>query len=91
MRYALQFEERLEAVQISSPGAGCLIFSGNGVDWNPSELEDFADFYLTRKHRPNDPFATATNSWRIGLQSHPQPPAPITTHTAPRPYPHTTL
>jgi hypothetical protein len=57
MHYALEFEERLDAIQASSPGAGCLIFCGNGIDWHPSELEDFADFYRTGKHRPDDPFA----------------------------------
>jgi hypothetical protein len=57
LRYTLQFEEKLEAAQVSKPGTGCLIFCGNGMDWHPSELEDFADFYRTGKHRPDDPFA----------------------------------
>lgn len=58
LRYALEFEEKLVAVQATSPGAGCLIFCGNGIDWNPSELEDFADFYRTGRHRPDDPYAS---------------------------------
>jgi hypothetical protein len=57
MRYSLEFEEKLHAVQASSPGAGCLVFCGNGIDWHPSQLEDFADFYRTGAHRPDDPFA----------------------------------
>jgi hypothetical protein len=57
LRYALDFEEKLDAVQASAPGSGCLIFCGNGMDWHPSELEDFSDFYRTGKHRPDDPFA----------------------------------
>ncbi|WP_439371362.1 hypothetical protein [Bradyrhizobium sp. DASA03120] len=56
MRYTLEFEEKLEAVQAASPGSGCLIFCGNGIDWHPSHLEDFADFYRTGKHRPDDSF-----------------------------------
>jgi hypothetical protein len=56
LRYALDFEEKLYTVQATSPGAGCLIFCGNGIDWNPSELEDFADFYRTGRHRPDDPY-----------------------------------
>jgi hypothetical protein len=58
MRYTLEFEEKLHAVQATSPGGGCLIFCGNGIDWHPSQLEDFADFYRTGKHRPDDPFGT---------------------------------
>jgi hypothetical protein len=56
-RYTLEFEETLEAAQATAPGSGCLIFCGNGIDWHPSELEDFADFHRTGKHRPDDPFA----------------------------------
>jgi hypothetical protein len=56
MRYTLEFEEKLEAVQAASPGSGCLIFCGNGIDWHPSNLEDFAAFYRTGKHRPDDSF-----------------------------------
>jgi hypothetical protein len=56
MRYTLEFEEKLDAVQTGSPGSGCLIFCGNGIDWHPSHLEDFADFYRTGEHRPDDSF-----------------------------------
>lgn len=56
LRYTLEFEERLHAVQTTSPGAGCLIFCGNGIDWHQSQLEDFADFYHGGKHRPDDSF-----------------------------------
>jgi len=56
LRYTLEFEEKLQAVQAASPGSGCLIFCGNGIDWHPSHLEDFADFYRTGEHRPDDSF-----------------------------------
>jgi hypothetical protein len=65
LRYALEFEEKLLAVQATSPGAGCLIFCGNGIDWHPSQLEDFADFYRTGEHRPDDSFAEMeADTWR---------------------------
>jgi hypothetical protein len=34
-----------------------LIFCGTGFAWHKSNLEDFADFYLTGTHRGDDPFA----------------------------------
>jgi hypothetical protein len=63
MRYTLEFEEKLDAVQTGSPGSGCLIFCGNGIDWHPSQLENFADFYRTGKHRPDDSFPSAI--WNV--------------------------
>jgi hypothetical protein len=58
LRYTQEFEERLHAVQATSPGTGCLIFCGNGMDWHRSELEDFADFYRTGTHRADDPYGS---------------------------------
>ena len=34
-----------------------MIFCGTGFAWHKSNLEDFADFYLTGIHRGDDPFA----------------------------------
>lgn len=34
-----------------------LVFCGTGMEWHRSELEDFADFYRTGRHRQDDPFA----------------------------------
>ena len=57
MEYARKFEPRLaEAVKVQ-PGRGVLVFCGTGMEWHRSELEDFADFYLTRRFRQDDPFA----------------------------------
>jgi hypothetical protein len=39
------------------PGRAVLVFCGTGFAWHLSELEDFADFYRTGRHRSDDPFA----------------------------------
>ena len=55
--YTLDFETRLAAAKKIRPGPGLLVFCGNGVRWHRSDLEDFADFYHSGKHRQDDPFA----------------------------------
>lgn len=55
--YTMEFEERLAAAQAVKRGHGILIFCGTGFAWHKSNLEDFADFYLTGTHRGDDPFA----------------------------------
>lgn len=55
--YTLDFESRLAAAKVIRDGLGILVFCGNGFSWSASELEDFADFYRTGIHRPDDPFA----------------------------------
>jgi hypothetical protein len=51
------FEERLAEAKKIKDGPGLLVFCGNGVRWQRSNLEDFADYYHARKHRQDDPFA----------------------------------
>ena len=53
---SLKFETRLAEAKRIKPGPGLLIFCGNGVRWHRSNLEDFADFYHSGKHRQDDPF-----------------------------------
>ncbi len=55
--YTMDFEERLATAKAVKPGHGILIFCGTGFAWHKSNLEDFADFYLTGTHRGDDPFA----------------------------------
>jgi hypothetical protein len=55
--YTLDFETRLAAAKKLRSGPGLLVFCGNGVRWHRSDLEDFADFYHSGKHRQDDPFA----------------------------------
>ncbi len=55
--YTGDFETRLAAAKAIKPGPGILVFCGTGFAWHRSNLEDFADFYLTGVHRGDDPFA----------------------------------
>ena len=55
--YTRDFETRLAAAKAIKPGPGVLVFCGTGFAWHKSNLEDFADFYLTGVHRGDDPFA----------------------------------
>lgn len=57
MQYAREFEIRLAEANTLQPGRGLLVFCGSGFEWHYSELEDFADFYRTGRHRQDDPFA----------------------------------
>jgi len=57
LNYTMDFETRLAAAQKIKPGHGILIFCGTGFAWHKSNLEDFADFYVTGTHRGDDPFA----------------------------------
>jgi hypothetical protein len=52
----MQFEDRLAATKAIKKGPGILVFCGNGFAWRLSDLEDWADFYHSGKHRADDPF-----------------------------------
>jgi hypothetical protein len=53
----LDFEVRLAEAKEIKPGPGILIFCGTEFPWRLSNLEDFADFYMSGSHRQDDPFA----------------------------------
>jgi hypothetical protein len=57
LAYTQDFEARLAAAKRIRKGPGILIFCGNEFAWHRSNLEDFADFYHTGRHRADDPFA----------------------------------
>jgi hypothetical protein len=57
LEYTLDFEPRLAEAKQVREGPGLLVFCGNGVRWHRSNLEDFADYYYSRRHRQDDPFA----------------------------------
>ena len=38
-----------------------MAFCGDGFDWHLDELGDFADFYKTGSHNPDDPFQKMEN------------------------------
>jgi hypothetical protein len=70
MEYAREFEVRLAAANDAQPGRGVLVFCGDGWAWRLSQLEDFADFYRTGRHRPDDSFGRmeAEEIRRSGIQ-----------------------
>lgn len=55
--YSLSFESRLSEAKRWQDGTGILLFAGTGARWRCDELEDFADYYHSGQHRPDDPFA----------------------------------
>jgi hypothetical protein len=57
LEYTIDFEQRLAAAKAIRRGYGVLIFCGTGFAWHQSNLEDFADFYLTGVHRDDDALA----------------------------------
>ena len=57
LEYTMDFETRLTAAKAIKPGHRVLVFCGTGSAWHKSNLEDFADFYLTGAHRGDDAFA----------------------------------
>jgi hypothetical protein len=56
-KYTLEYETKLAEANKVHPGRGELVFCSAGFQWHVDELEDFADFYRTGTHRPDDPFA----------------------------------
>jgi hypothetical protein len=57
MTYARQFEDRLASANDVKAGEGVLLICGTGFPWRRDQLEDFADFYRSSRHRADDPFA----------------------------------
>lgn len=57
MEYTRDFEPRLADASRVQPRRGVLAFCGTEIEWDRSELEDFADFYRNGRHRQDDPFA----------------------------------
>lgn len=61
LQYAIEFEEKIETYRKSSKTYNVLICCGNGFHWHLDELEDFADFYSTGRHNPDDQFCDMEN------------------------------
>jgi hypothetical protein len=55
--YTIELEAKIDAIQDKGELSFAMVFCGNGYDWLLDQLEDFADFYLSGQHRPDDPFA----------------------------------
>jgi len=56
LNYTLETEAKLKDHIAFRPGRAVLVFCGTGFAWHVSELEDFADFYRSGRHRIDDPF-----------------------------------
>ena len=57
LTYCQQFESRLEQAHKILSGDGVLVFCGTGEAWHVSELKDFADYYHSGVHRPDDVYS----------------------------------
>jgi len=57
LQYTLECENKLVAYHTNNTMRCILMFCGNGFHWHLDELEDFADFYFTGKHNPDDQFS----------------------------------
>lgn len=55
--YTTELEAKIDAMRDTEGLSFAVVFCGNGYDWHLDQLEDFADFYMSGKHRPDDPFA----------------------------------
>lgn len=56
LEYTLEFEQKIENITNREALSFGLVFCGNGYNWHGDMLEDFADFYMSGKHRPDDLF-----------------------------------
>lgn len=55
--YTIELEAKIDAMRDKDGLLFAMVFCGNGYDWHLDQLEDFADFYMSGRHRPDDPFA----------------------------------
>ncbi|HNX29661.1 MAG TPA: hypothetical protein PKN87_09685 [Syntrophomonadaceae bacterium] len=57
VEYAAEYENKIALLGKPQATIFVLTFCGDGYDWDSRLLADFADFYLTGRHNPDDPFA----------------------------------
>jgi hypothetical protein len=53
--YTLELETKIRALPKQNQNYFRLVFCGDGIQWRRDHLEDFADFYFSGQHRPDDP------------------------------------
>lgn len=63
LHYALEFEEKILSYNKNDKTYFVMFFCGDGFDWGVSHLENFADFYSTGKHNPDDAFSKMENKF----------------------------
>lgn len=61
LEYAVELEEKINNYEITDKTYFVMVFCSDGFDWRLDELEDFADFYKTGHHNPDDPFRKMEN------------------------------
>jgi len=57
LQYTLEFENKILNYSSVEGAKYCLAFCSNGTDWGVDALEDFADYYRTGAHNPDDEFS----------------------------------
>lgn len=58
LEYAMELEAKIEFAKAMHPSATvCLMLCSMGFHWSRDELEDFAGFYRSGTHRPDDPYS----------------------------------
>lgn len=58
LEYTLECEEKIRHIVNSQDCRFGMVFCGDGFQWHRDQLEDFADFYFSGRHRPDDDFGT---------------------------------
>ncbi len=56
LEHTLALEDKIETITNRNDFSYALVFCGDGFRWHETDLEDFADFYRTGRHRPDDHF-----------------------------------
>lgn len=57
LTYTREFENKISTYDIADNTYFAMIFCSDGFDWRVNHLEDFADFYFTKRHNPDDKFS----------------------------------
>ena len=55
--HTIELEAKIDAMRDKDGLLFAMAFCGNGYDWHLDQLEDFADFYMSGRHRPDDSLA----------------------------------
>ena len=63
LEHTLALEDKIEAIANHEDFSYALVVCGSGSKWYASHLEDFADFYRTGRHRPDDPLGNVESHY----------------------------
>jgi hypothetical protein len=65
LNYAVELEGKIDIYGKPTKQYYVLIFCSNGFHWRLDEVEDFADFYLTGRHNPDDEFSIMEKDYML--------------------------